>query len=384
MKIIKKIIVSILVCACIFSSMPLMNVMASKVKYSGVSGKIHWKVDSNGTLTLKGKGEAYRDYNYNGEFIYEWIRYNDEIRKVVVNVSGITDATSFFKNLKNVTVMDLQKFDTSKVTDMTDMFYGCQSLTKLNVSTYNTKNVVSMKEMFQNCKSLKSLDLRSFDTTKVSNMANMFDGCENLTQVNLSGFDTKNVTSMMRMFGDCKSLKQLDLSGFNTKNLAGIEGMFANCNKLSTTLTLVKIPSTDKGIFVDAATTNGAKITLNYGGEYTLDMVRDLIGVQTQPSNIVLGKKQNLKLQTINVKTVSKSLKQSALKKKSQKINLGAKAKTKLTYEIITGGKYISVSSDGTVSIKKGAPKGTYHILVKAKATSKYHSAVKHVMIIVK
>ena len=45
---------------------------------------------ANGVLTLKGKGEAYKNYNYNGEYCYEWIRYNKEIKKVVVNISGDT------------------------------------------------------------------------------------------------------------------------------------------------------------------------------------------------------------------------------------------------------------------------------------------------------
>lgn len=371
MKMLKKLMIYILVCICLLGAMPQMEVMAAKTKYSGTSGNIHWKVDSDGTLTLSGKGVAYRNYNYNGEFTYEWLCYREEVKKVVVNISGIEDTTSFFKNLKNVKSVDLRKFDTSKVTDMTDMFNGCESLTKLDVNSFNTKNVTVMASMFQNCKNIKTLNLSSFDTSKVTSMANMFNGCEKLTEVNLTSFDTRNLASAMNMFAGCKVLKQLDLSGFDTSQLAGIEGMFANCNKLSTTLTLNKIPTMDRGIFVEAATAPKTKITLNYGGEYTIDMARDLVGSKGVSSNIVLGKKRTLRSQTIKVKNSSKTVNYSSLKKSAMSFSIGASAKTSLTYKATVGSKYLSVDKKGKVTVKKGTPKGTYRIAVTAKGSSK-------------
>lgn len=384
MKLLKRFTAYVLLCAMIVLTLPQMNVMAAKTTASGTSGKIHWKIDTEGTLTLKGKGEAYKNYNYNGEFCYEWIRFNEEIKKVVVNISGIKDATALFYKLSSAKSIDLKNFDTSKVTNMSDMFHGCESLTKVDVSRFNTKKTTAMMNMFEDCKNLTSLNLSSFDTSKVTNMSYMFSGCEKLKNVDLSSFDTGKVTSMNRMFYHCSSLTNLDLSGFDTRQLAGMEEMFAHCPKLSTTITLIKIPTSCKGMFVEAATANRAKITLNYGGEYTQEMTNDFIGVTDEATNIQTGKLVDLKYQKISAKVTDKTLKYSSLKKANQTFNIGAKAKTGLKYKVVVGSKYVSVSSKGKVTVKKGTPKGTYRILITAKETSTYHSTVKHITILVK
>lgn len=384
MKRAKRFLACLLSWALILAFIPQMQVYAAKTVDSGKSGFINWKVDSNGVLTLKGKGEAYKNYNYNGEPCYEWIRYNDKIKKVVVNISGIKDATALFYKLSSAKSIDLKNFDTSKVTNMSDMFHGCESLTKVDVSRFNTKKTTAMMNMFEDCKNLTSLNLSSFDTSNVTNMSYMFSGCEKLKNVDLSSFDTGKVTSMNRMFYNCSSLTNLDLSGFDTRQLAGMEEMFAHCPKLSTTITLVKIPTSCKGMFVEAATANRAKITLNYGGEYTQEMANDFIGVTDEATNIQTGKLVDLKYQKISAKVTDKTLKYSSLKKANQTFNIGAKAKTGLKYKVVLGSKYVSVSSKGKVTVKKGTPKGAYRILITAKGTSKYHSAVKHITILVK
>lgn len=384
MKVIRKILACMLSCALILTLLPQVQVYAAKTKYSGKSGFISWKVDSNGVLTLKGKGEAYKNYNYNGEYCYEWIRYNKEIKKVVVNISGIKDATALFYQLSSAKSIDLKNFNTSKVTDMTDMFRGCESLTKLDVSRFDTRKTTSMVNMFEDCKKLTTLNLTGFDTKNVTKMDYMFAGCENLKIIDLSSFDTSNVTSMTRMFYNCSSLTKLDLSGFDTRQLAGVEEMFANCPKVSTAITLVKLPSSYRGIFIEAATASGAKITLNYGGEYTYEMAKDLVCSTAENSNIQLGKADTKKYQKITMKVSEKKLKYSSLKKKKQTFKMGATAKTGLKYKVVLGSKYVSVNSKGNVTVKKGTPKGTYKILVTAKSDSKYHQAVKQMIITVK
>ena len=69
MKLAKRILVCMLMCALVLSVFPQVPVSAKNIA-SGKSGFISWKIDSKGVLTLKGKGEAYKNYNYNGEPCY--------------------------------------------------------------------------------------------------------------------------------------------------------------------------------------------------------------------------------------------------------------------------------------------------------------------------
>lgn len=88
--------------------------------------------------------------------------------------------------------------------------------------------------------------------------------------------------------------------------------------------------------------------------------------------------------QTIKLTKKSASYKASVLKKASKSFQIGAKAEGKLTYSVASGKKYISVSKTGKVTVKKGTPKGTYKINVKAAATDKYQAASAVVKIVVK
>lgn len=68
----------------------------------------------------------------------------------------------------------------------------------------------------------------------------------------------------------------------------------------------------------------------------------------------------------------------------SHYFNIGASAKTALSYKVIKGKKYISVDDTGYVTVGHATPKGKYVILVTAKATSEYKKATKKVIVKVK
>ena len=88
------------------------------------------------------------------------------------------------------------------------------------------------------------------------------------------------------------------------------------------------------------------------------------------------------------------------IKKAEQKIKTSAKAKTykastikkkaiskKVTYKVTgkkSAKKYIKVSKKGKVTIKKGIKKGTYKIVIKAKATKNHKQGKKVVKITIK
>ena len=86
--------------------------------------------------------------------------------------------------------------------------------------------------------------------------------------------------------------------------------------------------------------------------------------------------------QKISAKASTVTVPATDAKKKAVKFNLGAKAKTKLSYK--TGSKKISVSSKGTVTVKKGTKKGTYTVTVTAKGSKNWKKTTKKIKIKVK
>ena len=110
------------------------------------------------------------------------------------------------------------------------MFYNCQNLTLLDLNNFNTSNVTNMSHMFHFCSKLTSLDLSNFDTSEVTNMQSMFANCTSLTSLDLSNFDTSKVTSMGYMFNDCNKLTSLNLS--SNFNIGG--SISRDCSSLTT------------------------------------------------------------------------------------------------------------------------------------------------------
>lgn len=195
---------------------------------SGSRGDITWVIDASGKLTLTGTGDWPGGVNN-----WSWLTYDSQITSVEMNVTGMTDVSSWFGSCSNMTSIDMSGSDTSGVTNMSGMFNGCSSLTSLNMSGLDTSSVTDMSSMFNACSSLTSLDLSNLDTSSVTNMRGMFTGCSSLTSLNVSGFNTSNVTDMSSMFGDCRSLTSLDVSGLNTGNVTTMSAMFRDCSSLT-------------------------------------------------------------------------------------------------------------------------------------------------------
>ena len=136
-----------------------------------------------------------------------------------------------FSNLKNLTILNLNNFDTSNTMNMSGMFGGLSLLTRLDLQSFDTSNVEDMRSMFA-VSHVENLDLSSFDTSKVTDMSDMFMMASCKT-INLSSFDTSNVTNMPEMFVACRNITTLDLSSFNTSKVENMSYMFANCEKLT-------------------------------------------------------------------------------------------------------------------------------------------------------
>jgi len=148
------------------------------------------------------------------------------------DTSNVTTMRWMFTYCNNLTSIDVSNFNTSKVTDMRAMFDNCVLLTTLDVSNFNTSNVTDMYAMFYSCNNLTSLDVSNFDTSNVNNMSSMFYNCKNLTSLDVSNFDTSNVTNMTNMFNNCKNLTSLDVSNFDTSKVTNFTNIFNNTPKL--------------------------------------------------------------------------------------------------------------------------------------------------------
>jgi hypothetical protein len=111
------------------------------------------------------------------------------------------------------------------------------------------------------------------------------------------------------------------------------------------------------------------KVTINCSGNYT--------GTLTKSFKIVKAS------QTVTTATAAKTYTVKALAKKAASFQIGAKAKTTCTY-VSSNNKYVTVTSDGKVTVKKGTPKGTYKVTITAAASANYKKATKIIKITVK
>ena len=141
---------------------------------------------------------------------------------------------AMFSELKQIEILDLSQFDTSKVKDMENMFSECYKLKGIKgLEKFNTSNIINMAGMFEKLYEKESLDLSSFDTSIVTNMSLMFNECHKLKEIKgIEKFITINVEILNSMFQGCNEIKSLNLSNFETIKVYDISFMFFNCDKL--------------------------------------------------------------------------------------------------------------------------------------------------------
>ena len=163
--------------------------------------------------------------------LFEEGRRADYAQELVDICEGVTDMRYMFYKCKNITEINLSKFDTSNITSMASVFALAENLTKLDLTNFNTSNVTTMANLFDGCKKLKELDVSSFNTSNVTTMEYMFRYC-GTSFLDVSNFDTSNVTNMNSMFNNMSTLNKLDLSNFDTSNVTDIASMFSYCPNL--------------------------------------------------------------------------------------------------------------------------------------------------------
>ena len=84
--------------------------------------------------------------------IDRYVNLENEINNItMIWNQPLTNCNNMFKDLINITYIDLSQFDSSKVTDMKCMFCNCSNLTSINLDNFDTSSVNNMKGMFSDC-----------------------------------------------------------------------------------------------------------------------------------------------------------------------------------------------------------------------------------------
>ena len=149
-----------------------------------------------------------------------------------INTSSVESFEYLFYGCRNLKSVDLSKFDISKVTSMYAMFTLCINLEKINFGNFNTSALENMRSLFYDCYKLTSIDLSSFDTSKVTTFQTMFYNCNNLISIDISNFDCASVTTMELMFRNCYNLEKVNFGSINTSSLENMESLFYGCTNL--------------------------------------------------------------------------------------------------------------------------------------------------------
>jgi len=166
-------------------------------------------------------------------YLFRNVNQMTDIDLTLLDTSSVTTMLQMFYGATGLTTLDLSTFDTSSVTTMQSMFNGATGLTTLDLSTFDTSSVTTMYAMFYGASGLTTLDLSTFDTSSVTNMQSMFSGSiTGLTALDLTSFDTSSVTTMYYMFNGASGLTTLDLSTFDTSSVTTMESMFRDTTSL--------------------------------------------------------------------------------------------------------------------------------------------------------
>jgi len=141
-----------------------------------------------------------------------------------------------FMGTKNLTSLDLSKWNTSKVESMLQAFKdsGIQSL---NATNWDFTSCGITEAMFANASSLKNITGEETWTNmgEIFRFEYMFDGCESLETLSVEDWDVSGAYysfGYKAMFRNCKSLTSIDVSNWTVTNVRVFDAMFQNCEKL--------------------------------------------------------------------------------------------------------------------------------------------------------
>lgn len=318
--------------------------------------------------------------------------------------------SEMFKGCTSLVELDLSSFETDFIEDYSSMFEDCSALTKVKFN-WNTDNADSMQSMFEGCRSLKTLDLISFGTKWWTNTSKMFANCSSLSTIYVNeSFSLRSDADTTDMFSGCNNLVGQNgtryLASIRNGSYARIDnplkpGYFTGKSYVGkTSLFNARIaglaPKTYTGkAIVQNVTANIDGTTLRQNIDYSVSFSNNVnAGTATV---LIVGKgsyygsaKSTFSIskasQKMTVKSKTKKVKASTLKKKASKVSklLTVKnSKGSVTYKNVSkkkaAKKFKINAKNGTITIPKKTPKGTYALSIKvtAKGNANYAGATK-------
>ncbi len=187
----------------------------------------------NGTLP-EGYDEAqFVDVTADGSDIKVYLYQDTDGALYIVNgaftdaMIYVVDASSWFVECKEATVIDLTYVDFSECESMMNMFWMAGAEKIIFDENINTSACENMYGLFGWTDKLTEIvGLEGFDTENVTTMGNMFFYADSLEMVDISSFDTSKVETMEYMFVS-ESLKEIIIGDkFSTESLTNISYMF--------------------------------------------------------------------------------------------------------------------------------------------------------------
>ena len=230
----KRVFTFLLAVIMLLAAIPLGSIQAqAAIIDSGDWGQdddnVKWAMDSNGTLTISGKGKMLDCYVISTDTIHgtdwfrAWDRHMQDITSVVIK-EGITyigdESFSGAANLRSVTIAD------SVETIGMRAFSNCDSLTKITFGKGLKKTNI---EVFSYCDGLTEF---KFPNQTIEYGNGLFLGCSNLKSVTTSNKVTKIPDST---FKKCTKLETVNLS-------SSITNIHSEAFALCTNLKSITIP----------------------------------------------------------------------------------------------------------------------------------------------
>lgn len=112
----------------------------------------------------------------------------------------------------------IENLDTSNITDFSNLFYEDKQISILDLKKWNTSNVETLQYAFYGNANLELLDLTGWDTSNCTNISGFLYGCQKLVEVK-GVLNFINVDSLANFFGGSASLSAKSLEKIYIKNL---------------------------------------------------------------------------------------------------------------------------------------------------------------------
>lgn len=178
------------------------------------TNNFRWELDSEGTLTVSGKGAMMQEP---GAVITVPVDLKEDVKKIIIE-EGITQlSVGRFSNMKNATELYLPS--TLRTIEQI-CFSGCTSLRKIYSKS---NNLILSSGCFENCNAIEDFDDILHYATELR--GNPFRKCDNLKKLTIP-----NNVRHIKYFTGADALKELVIE--DNENLVIEEKAFSDCDNL--------------------------------------------------------------------------------------------------------------------------------------------------------